>query len=173
MNQAIFNFLFSLTHRSSFFDALTVFLARDLIWFWVIVLAAVAIIYFRRVKTLESLIFSASAVIISWSASQLIKILLGSSRPFVDLPVGSTLLTTGGDAFPSSHASFLFALTISIYLYNRTLGLLTLVVAILVSLARIATGLHWPIDVVGGFVLAFIVVLFLQYLSNKDLLNQR
>lgn len=168
MNQLIFNWLFSFTHQSSLFDSLTVFAAQDLIWFWVIILLAIAIIFFRRSETWEAVIFSVGATIISWSGSQFLKMLLGTSRPFVNLPVGSTLLTySGNDAFPSSHATFLFALAAAVYFYNRTLGTISFAVAILVSASRVATGLHWPIDIAGGFFLALVIILLLRYWALK------
>lgn len=165
MNQTIFNFLFSFSHQAAWLDALTVFIAEDLIWFWVIALLALAVVFFRRQRTLEAVFFSASAAVISWSVSQLIKLVLASQRPFVDLPLGSTLLTygSGNDAFPSSHASFLFALALGLYFYNRSLGVGSLLIAVAVSLARITTGLHWPVDVAAGFLLATGVTLLLRY----------
>lgn len=163
MNQIIFNFLFSLTNRSPWVDGLTVFLAQDLIWFWLIVLTALAIIFWRRERTLEAIAFSLSSAVLAWSFSGLIKMLLASERPFVNLPAGSTLLTYASpEAFPSGHASFLFALAAAVYFYHRSLGVATLFIAIFVSVARIATGLHWPMDVFGGFFLALILVLFLR-----------
>jgi undecaprenyl-diphosphatase len=174
MNQAIFNLLFSLTHRSAGLDSLTVFIAQDLIWFWLIILAALAIVFWRRERTLEAVVFSLSAAVIAWSFSGLIKLLLASERPFINLPVGSTLLTYATpEAFPSGHATFLFALAIGVYSYNRVLGAITVVVALFVSVARVATGLHWPVDVVGGFFLALIVALFLRYLITNKLLRSR
>lgn len=169
MNELIFNWLFSLTHQSTWLDSLTVFVAQDLIWFWIIILIAIAIIFFRRSETLETVFFSASAAIISWSISQLLKILLASQRPFVNLPAGSTLLASGSgnDAFPSSHATFLFALATAVYFYNRPLGIISLLVAVAVSLARVATGLHWPIDIAGGFFLALLLTFFLRHLTLK------
>ena len=101
--------------------------------------------------------------------SRLLKILLASRRPFVDLPAGSTLLTSGSgnNAFPSSHATFLFALAAAVYFYNRPLGVISLLIAVAVSLARVATGLHWPIDIAGGFFLALLLTFFLRYLVLK------
>lgn len=172
MNEAIFNFLFSLTHRSPFFDSLTVFIAQDLIWLWVAILIFIAVLSLRRHHfTFEAMAFVLIATIASWSVSEFLKMVFATKRPFMDLPVGSTLLSyvNGSDAFPSSHATFLFALAVALYFYNRTLGTISLVIAVLVSLARVATGLHWPVDILGGLTLALVVTLLLRYWTLKTL----
>ncbi len=70
-------------------------------------------------------------------------------------------------AFPSGHAAIFFALAAVAYLINRRWGIYLFIGAVINALARVAVGVHWPIDVVGGAFLGIVVVLVLQRLLPK------
>lgn len=165
MNETIFNFLFGLTHQAPWLDALIIFLARDLIWLWV----AIVLLILTRAKRWQtvrrSLLASFSATLVAWAGSEILKLVFGTARPFLTLPVAFTLLAGSGlgHAFPSAHAAFLFALAFSLYPTHKRLAGAGFAVATLVSAARVAAGLHWPIDILGGFLLAYLVHLIFHY----------
>lgn len=55
------------------------------------------------------------------------------------------------NAFPSQHATVAFGMVWPLYaLGRRRLSTAFFVVAILVSVGRVATGLHYPMDIAGG-----------------------
>jgi undecaprenyl-diphosphatase len=92
-------------------------------------------------------------------------------RPFIALPDVHLLINkTGLDSFPSGHATFFAALAISIYFYHtkgpeqlvpsgvegsrgKKLGLILGFFALLIGLARIIGGAHFPVDIFGGYLL--------------------
>ncbi len=164
MNQSIFNFLHSLAGQFILIDRLIIFLAQTLPWLAVLGLAVYVLVHWRQSGAIANALFLATAPIIAWSLSTLIKTFELLERPFLVFPEGSTLLSNiSSSAFPSSHATFFFSLAFAIYvIYGKKLGSFYLIIAILISLARVASGLHWPIDILGGFFLALIVVGLLQ-----------
>lgn len=85
-------------------------------------------------------------------------------RPFVEhqatLLINQSPLEPG---FPSGHAVMAFALALGVIIYNRKAGLWLLFLAIMVSLSRVFVGVHYPTDIVGGFLLALVVTLIINY----------
>lgn len=89
-------------------------------------------------------------------------------RPFVALGIHALVPDNPIDSFPSGHAAFVFALAMAIYysfkLYetkesreaNKKWNTWFWASAIVIGLARIFVGIHWPSDIVGGAVIGIL-----------------
>ena len=82
-------------------------------------------------------------------------------RPFVshDLVISSigNLETGRISSFPSSHTYIVFAIATSVFLYgHKKLGATLFVLAILVAIGRIGSGLHYPSDTIAGAILGIV-----------------
>lgn len=83
-------------------------------------------------------------------------------RPFVThgdlvIPAINKLDVDRVSSFPSSHTYIVFAIALSVYLYgHRRLGTLLFLLAVVVAIGRIGTGLHYPSDTIGGAILGMI-----------------
>jgi undecaprenyl-diphosphatase len=97
---------------------------------------------------------------------EVIKHFFHRPRPFVFHTVHQ-LVTENSWSFPSGHATFFFALAMAIYLYSRRWGILFLICAVFISLGRIAAGIHYPSDILGGILLGIIMADFVDYLAGK------
>lgn len=81
-------------------------------------------------------------------------------------------------SFPSGHAAapFTLAAMVIFLVENNKVRALVLAYASLIAVSRIATGVHWPIDILGGaffgWFAAFISVRFIN-ISGKNLIAQR
>jgi undecaprenyl-diphosphatase len=74
------------------------------------------------------------------------------ARPFVSDP-GSVHLFAAHSAdagFPSDHATAAFAIAVAIVLRKRDLGIFALLAASVLSVGRVAIGVHYPSDVIAG-----------------------
>jgi undecaprenyl-diphosphatase len=83
-------------------------------------------------------------------------------RPFVALAsaqyAASHLFYFPTDpSFPSNGAAVLFALAFGMWLTNRKAGWVLFSIALLWSFARVYCGVHYPLDIVGGAAIGFIV----------------
>ncbi len=81
-------------------------------------------------------------------------------RPFEKYNYEPLIEHSTGKSFPSKHASSACIIALSIYQMNPTLGIIMILNAIVVGLTRIMSGIHYPIDVCGGYLLGFILHLF-------------
>ncbi|MFZ5559870.1 MAG: phosphatase PAP2 family protein [Patescibacteria group bacterium] len=103
-----------------------------------------------------------------------IKYFYYSDRPYAVLETAKKLITESKDfqSFPSGHASIFFAIAMAVYFYNKKWGIVAFVCAILISVARIFVGVHWPSDVLGGAVIGVIAAIIIRRLNLLILKNK-
>lgn len=172
MNDIIFYFFYNLAHQSEFFDKLFVFIAET--FPYIVVLLAVIfllvqhkIIYSENklqefIKKWKEIFFVFFSGICAWLIAYILKILIHTPRPFEVLPGVYSLFGETGFAFPSGHATFFIALAFSIFFKHKRTGYVFMFFAFLIGIARIITGVHFPLDIVGGFVLGSLIAYFLK-----------
>ncbi len=182
MNEIIFHFLNNFAGHNYWFDTLVIFCAQWLP-FWLVgvfLFFHLGRLYFSRSKNslrnepLRNEVFRKVSVVFGstflvWGVSQIINIFYYSPRPFVALSNINILFTHGGgDSFPSGHATFFFALAMMSYYYSpRWLYYMLIVGAVVVSFARVIAGVHWPFDILGGFILAYVGIFVIRKLLPK------
>lgn len=98
---------------------------------------------------------SASALVaaaVALLANQVISHLWERPRPFTTHAALTHVLSarTTDPSFPSDHAAAAFAIAFAVFAFSRRAGALFLAAATLISLSRIALGMHYPSDVVAG-----------------------
>jgi undecaprenyl-diphosphatase len=104
--------------------------------------------------------------------------LVDRARPFVVDPHGVHLFSghVADPGFPSDHATGAFAVAMAIYLRKRSWGVVALLAAAVLSIGRVAIGVHFPSDVLGGAVLGCLAasVLWIGPLRQRiDALSDR
>lgn len=116
-----------------------------------------------KIKALPIVVFLALAILLSDQLSVLLKDNIQRFRPVYDPVIGPlvhNVLRKGSlYGFVSSHAAngfAVFAFTASIF-KNRNYWFLLLFWAILFSYSRIYSGVHYPLDILGGAVLGWII----------------
>jgi undecaprenyl-diphosphatase len=97
-----------------------------------------------------------------------LKILIRNPRPFNLLPQVHPLFSEHDFSFPSGHATFFMALALSIFLINKKAGLpaitgyVFIFFAFLIGIARIVAGVHFPSDILSGFILGSLIAYFIN-----------
>lgn len=94
---------------------------------------------------------------IAWVLGNGLKYVFHTARPFILFQDIHPLFIETGYAFPSGHSTVVAALAFFIFFKNKRLGVLCLCIALLVGLARVASGVHFPLDIAGGYALGFLV----------------
>jgi undecaprenyl-diphosphatase len=102
-------------------------------------------------------VYAVVAAVVALAIGEAIGHVWFRQRPFVAHPAHLLLAHAADASFPSSHAVAAFALATPFVLAGRRLGWLLLAGAALTALARVATGLHYPSDVLGGALLGMAV----------------
>lgn len=95
------------------------------------------------------------AMAISMCLSLLLGHLFPHNRPFVD-HVGYNFLHHSADySFPSDHGTVIFTFAVAFIAWHRAWsGLLLMGTALAIAWSRIYVGVHWPLDMLGGLMVA-------------------
>ena len=166
-NIEIFQFLNNLIFFDPWFDNLVTFFAASL--GQILIIFAVFFVLFHKywheeenlskkeiikIWIKESFVFLASAAA-AWLITFFIKDALHIQRPFLALADANLLFEHGGgeDSFPSGHATFFAALSMAIFFYHRRVGWIYFLCTFLISLSRVIAGLHFPLDILAGWVI--------------------
>lgn len=126
-------------------------------------LAAILVWQADRVRLL---IGFAVALVGSFGAVHLLKLVAGRARPSLDFgpwyfqPFGDARL--GYDSFPSAHTAAAFVLVALLVIYYGRWSWLLLLPALMTGLSRVAQERHYVSDVLLGATLPVIVVLLVQ-----------
>ena len=110
--------------------------------------------------------------IAAFTLSEFFKFIAPSPRPFLALDI--TPLITVSDAmgsFPSTHATFFFALALTLCLGKHKFWPWYVAGAVFVAIGRIAVGVHFPLDIFAGILLGttmgFAVFHVLKFFKKK------
>jgi len=105
------------------------------------------------------------AMAISMCLSLLLGHLFPHNRPFVD-HVGYNFLHHSADySFPSDHGTVIFTFAVAFIAWHRAWsGLLLMGTALAIAWSRVYVGVHWPLDMLGGLMVALCGCLSAQLL---------
>lgn len=136
-------------------------------WSAALIVVAISIVAWRRVGRLEAIMVLVAGLITLVNIA--LKLAIDRPRPSPDLV--QVLALEEGSGFPSGHAFFvILVLGLTAYFASVNLKspvLRTLIVAALIGLilltgvSRVYLGVHWPSDVLGGYLIggAFLTAL--------------
>jgi undecaprenyl-diphosphatase len=166
LNLSLFSWINASPEASNASINFAIFIANDLLycmialfaWFWL------RGDYQIKKQILKAFIFTSIAIFIS----QCISHIYYHPRPFV-MDVGRTLIYhSPNGSFPSDHMLIFSSIAFSYFFSTyRKLGIFLIMLAWLVAWSRIYVGVHFPLDMLGAFVLAFALNFFGLTLWNR------
>lgn len=137
------------------------FLASFLIWVLFFGLFVLWVIDGKIKK--EQVLHALFAMLATWLLAVVIKELFPTSRPYVVELADPLTITDPHDAsFPSMHTAIAFALSTTIFLHDRKIGLIFILWSIFVALGRVLANVHYPIDTFGGATLGILVAFIVE-----------
>lgn len=168
---AVFRAINGLVGAGKILDIFGVFAAKYLGPF--LFLGAAAIVFFNkdsfRKKFHGAALVALSLILSRGIFTEIIRFFFDRPRPFESGEVFQLIEHSFGGALPSGHAAFYFALAFAIMLLNRKWGWVFISGAFLIGLGRVFVGVHWPLDVIAGILVAALSVFIVRKLlpSNR------
>lgn len=171
MDLYIFNIINGLAGKWVCLDGLAIFFAKYFEYALILFLIVLLVVNFKKHWRIV-LVSLASAAISRFVLATLIRVLWFRPRPFVSLNFIPLINQSPAEAsFPSGHASFYFALSTVVFLYNKKIGIFFYISSFLIVLARVFIGIHWPSDILAGALIG-ILTGWIGYKISKKYLKQ-
>lgn len=160
----LFHFFNDIAGKSLITDAFIVFLAEYLQYLVVAVLFLLLYVsfYTSREKWRIFQVVIVSIFVSRVGITELVRVFYHRLRPYLEIPAHN-LLTESAFSFPSGHAAFFFALAAAVYGFNKKWGIGFFASAAVISISRIAAGVHYPSDIVGGMIIGILAA----YITSK------
>lgn len=170
LDQNVFSWLNSLAQRNIIIDDVVKVLAV-----YAVYLVPIVMLFFlwwrpeeKRQKFLINL-FGSSFLISLLIIAPLIGKWINRPRPFDFTGTKELVFHLPSYSFPSDHALFFAFVATYLFLFGyQKWGWIVVATAILISIARVIAGLHWPGDILFGWILG-ILFAYLFYLAKKPL----
>jgi undecaprenyl-diphosphatase len=148
--------------------------ASELLFLAMLVLAFVFVAGRRRQDVRRAVVAAGLSAALGLVVAQVVSRLVDRPRPFVAHPHAVHLFAHhAADAgFPSDHTTAAFAIGTALVLRFRGWGIAVLVLATILAATRVAMGLHYPTDVLGGAVIGTAAALVLHHPAVRALLHR-
>jgi undecaprenyl-diphosphatase len=170
IDSAIFNSFYAFATSVPYLEWIYIFLASYLPYLIVAAFLYELIKISNAKKRIYILLLSILAVVVSRGiVAYAFDFFLHRSRPFVALGISPLISQGTTSSFPSGHMSFLIPIALASFLIDRRLGIWLSSSAFIVGLARIAVGVHWPSDILGGILIGVLTYLLVyKLLPNSE-----
>jgi undecaprenyl-diphosphatase len=159
----LFNIINGFAGHSHVLDNFGIFCAE---WLAYVIVGALLLFLFIPEKNVAKnrimvAVALASATFSSFVIKPVILLWYQRPRPYVALPSVHELVEMAKyddfQSFPSAHALFFFALSAAVFAYNKKLGVVFFTLSIIMGIARVFIGVHWPSDILAGAVIGIAI----------------
>ena len=160
MNDWLFSLINGMANHSVIVDALMISISKLVPYLYILILAWLYVKGFRTgsFKLRGESFATGVLLVICLIGSFILGSMFYENRPFVDHPDAILILNHAADAsFPSDHAVGTMAIACGILFYRWNQGTWMVYGSILVGFSRVFVGNHYPGDILGAFILVWIL----------------
>ena len=150
----IFEFIHGFAGDSVALDLFGVFFAKYLPYFLLVYFFAYIIFSKRNWKLnfFEFAVAAFSCVLARGFITELFNIFYFRLRPPLVFGFDPLVQLSDLSSFPSGHATFYFALALSVFHFSKKRGWIYIISAVIIGISRIFVGVHFVSDILAGFV---------------------
>jgi undecaprenyl-diphosphatase len=154
----------NLAESSGFLKASVKFTAQYLIYLLPIIFV---ILWFYSAQAKKVALRAVASAGLGLGITMIIGKSINRPRPFESGGVQEILFHRPDYSFPSDHTTVLVAIAVSFYLSGyKKLSYLMFILATIISVARIAAGVHYPSDILAGAVVGIAAAFIIKALDG-------
>ncbi|SFB29962.1 undecaprenyl-diphosphatase [Clostridium frigidicarnis] len=167
MNDSIFTMINGVANKNEFLDKVMIFISNYGPYISIFVVCAIFLMGLinrnenQRKIAVDTFFITVIGMVISF----IIGSIYYRERPFVNNKVNLLIEHKSNASFPSDHSLGTMSIAVGMGMYNKILGIILGVLSLLVGISRVYVGNHYPIDVLAGYVIAWVI----GYLYSKFL----
>lgn len=167
IDQKILEWLNHLANKGHFWPAIIKIFSEYTVYLGVLV---IIVLWFWQASAKKVALRAFFSGLLAWQVlARLISYFVNRARPFELTNVKEIIFHRPTYSFPSDHAAALFAVAFSLWFSKyKKLSIFFFILATLMSVGRVAAGLHWPSDVLGGLVVGLMAA-WLVWIFDKPL----
>ncbi|RXA21977.1 undecaprenyl-diphosphatase [Methanosarcina sp. MSH10X1] len=154
-NLTLFHIINGMAGKSPALDSTVIFAAKYVIYIFG---AYLAYLWLVKNQHLQEILFTGYAALLGMGINVFITLFYFHPRPFM-IPTGTLLIAHASESsFPSDHATIMFSLSLMLLAFKelRRTGVVFLMLSCISGLARVYSGLHFPMDIAGSLLAALL-----------------
>jgi undecaprenyl-diphosphatase len=167
LNLALFHLINQYAGLNPVIDTLAIFAAK---YMPVVVILALAILWVtKRNNTRDVILYGIYAAIIGLVINYIIGLVYFHPRPFM-IGLGTQLFQYPAEtSFPSDHTTFMVSIALMLLYFKETrvYGVILLILGLTGGLARVFSGVHFPLDILGSIVVSIISTLIIFQFKDR------
>lgn len=142
-------------------DFIAIFAAQYLI-FLIVFLGIAFFLHRPNQEKREIIIFSIITTLIVFIISKICRTAYFNPRPIINNQFLALIPHKTENGFPSIHTLISATIAMSVWHFNKKIGMLLLVLATIVGLARVFVGVHHYLDIFTSIIISVAVVLIIE-----------
>jgi undecaprenyl-diphosphatase len=149
------------------YDDIIIFCAKYLYVLAVII----TLVYFFKLSSSSRKAFSLLAVvslIFIYGIAKISSLLYFDPRPFVIGHFMPLIPHAADNGYPSDHILLTSAIASIVFLFNKKISAVLWIISIIIGWARVAAGIHHPIDIIGAIIISIAVTLLMDLILRKQ-----
>ncbi|MBV7271667.1 undecaprenyl-diphosphatase [Clostridiaceae bacterium UIB06] len=157
MNMEIFRLINNLANKNNVLDKIMIFFSKDVPYIFMAVIAIIFILGIMKKNCVyRKIAFNTFVItVINLILSFIIGGIYYVDRPFVHNKVNLLLPHATDASFPSDHATGTMSIALGLTKYSKLLSRMLTVISIIVGFSRVYVGHHYPMDVIGAYIIVF------------------
>jgi undecaprenyl-diphosphatase len=172
MNMEFFRIINNLANKNVVIDKVMIFFSKDVPYIFMAVAAIVFILgIIKKDSDCRKVVFNTFVItVINLILSFIIGNIYYVDRPFVHNKVNLLMPHATDASFPSDHATGTMSIAVGLVRYNKVLNAILTVISIIVGFSRVYVGNHYPMDVIGAYIIVFVTnyIYHLKLRSNVE-----
>ena len=167
LNLALFHLINQYAGLNPVIDTLAIFAAE---YMPIVVILALAILWIAKGNnTRDVILYGVYAAIIGLVINYIIGLVYFHPRPFM-IGLGTQLFQYPAEtSFPSDHTTFMVSIAL-MFLYfkeTRVYGIILLILGLIGGFARVFSGVHFPLDILGSIMVSIISTLIIFQFKDR------